>query len=159
MDIAKFLRIAFVYNTSGGCFWQFYHGTVKSAGVLVLWFSASTCFQFWLKTFTKCCTNNSLLSLGKMKNINCFRFWSKTYPERCTNINYVIHVSKYFFPLHFAVSLVLSIPGYDLGNGRILCKQKYCIKNMAVKISILILFCFCLLCWFKIHLFCIMSLL
>ena len=65
VDIAKFLRIAFLYNTSGGCFWQSYHGTVKSAGVPVLWFRASTCFQFWSKTFTKRCTNNSLLSRDK----------------------------------------------------------------------------------------------
>ena len=36
VDIAKFLRIAFLYNTSGGCLWQSYHGTVKSAGVPVL---------------------------------------------------------------------------------------------------------------------------
>ena len=96
MDIAKFLRIVFLYNTSGGCFWQSYHGTVKSAGVPVLWFRASTCFRFWSKTFTKRCTNNSLLSCDKtissllelighmlliseyvLENINCFRFWWK----------------------------------------------------------------------------------
>ena len=56
------------------------------------------------------------------------------------------HVSKDFLPLHFAVGQVLSISGYDLENGRMPCKQKYCIKNMAVKIPILILFRFCLLC-------------
>ena len=63
--LQNLLRIAFWYNTSGGCFWQSYHGTVKSAGVPVLWFRASTCFQFWSKTFTKRCTNNSLLSRDK----------------------------------------------------------------------------------------------
>ena len=103
VDIAKFLRIVFLYNTSGGCFWQSYHGTVKSAGVPVLWFRASTCFRFWSKTFTKRCTNNSLLSRDKTisslleligqvlsiseyfsKNINCVRFWWKTFTKRCT---------------------------------------------------------------------------
>ena len=65
MDAAKFLRIVFLYNTSGGCFWQSYHNTIKSAGVPVLWFRASTCFRFWSKTFMKHCSNNSLLSCDK----------------------------------------------------------------------------------------------
>ena len=43
-----------------------------------------------------------------------------------------------FLPLYFAVDQVLSVSGYDLENGRMSCKQKYCIKNMAVKIPILI---------------------
>ena len=57
--------------------------------------------------------------------------------------------SKDFLSLHFAVGQVLSISGYDLENGKMPCKQKYCIKNMTVKIPILILFRFCLLCWLK----------
>ena len=61
VDIAKFLRIVFLYNTSGGCFWQSYHGTVQPAGVPVLWFHASKTS----KTFTKRCSNNSLLSRNK----------------------------------------------------------------------------------------------
>ena len=65
MDAAKFLRIVFLYNTSGGCFWQSYHNTIKSAGVPVLWFRTSTCFRFWSKTFMKHCSNNSLLSCDK----------------------------------------------------------------------------------------------
>ena len=71
---------------------------VKSAGVPVLWFHASKWLRFWSKTFTKPCTNISLLSLTKQflgclnllvacfwfqnmfwKNINCFRFWWKTF--------------------------------------------------------------------------------
>ena len=107
--IARCLRIAFLCNTSGGCFWQSYHGTVKSAGVPV---RASTCFWFWSKTFTKRCTNNYLLSRGNStsflacvdwlrasdfrmfwKNISCFRFWWKTYTKRCAN-NYVISHDK-----------------------------------------------------------------
>ena len=42
-----------------------YHDTVKSAGVLVFWFRASTCIWFWSKNFKKRCTNNSLLSRDK----------------------------------------------------------------------------------------------
>ena len=68
-------------------------------------------------------------------------------------------MSKDFLPLHFAVDHVLSISRYDLENGRMPCKQKYCINNMAVKIPILILLCFSLLCWLKNHLFCILPLL
>ena len=56
------------------------------------------------------------------------------------------YVSKDFLHLHFAVDQVLSISGYELENGRMLCKQKYQIKNMAVKIPISILLRFCLLC-------------
>ena len=40
-----------------------------------------------------------------------------------------------------------------------LCQQKYCIKNMAVKIPILIMFRFALLCRLKDHLFFVLSLL
>ena len=54
-------------------------------------------------------------------------------------------MSKYFLSLDFAVGQVLSISGYDLQNGEMPCKQKYCIKNMAVKIPNLILLRFCLL--------------
>ena len=68
-------------------------------------------------------------------------------------------MSKYFLPLHFAVDQVLSISGYDFEHGKMPCKQKYCIKNMAVKISILILFHLRSLCSLKNHLFCILSLL
>ena len=140
----------------------------KSAGVPVLWFRASTCFRFWSKAFTKRCTNNSLLTRDKIisclleltghvlsisecfgKSINSFRFWWKTYTKRC-------HVSKDFLPPHFAVGQLLSVSG-DLENGRMPCKQKYCIKNMAVKIPILILFRFCLLYWLKNHLLCVLS--
>ena len=32
VDIAKFLRIALLYNSSGGCIWLSYHNTVKSTG-------------------------------------------------------------------------------------------------------------------------------
>ena len=133
-------------------------------------------FSILIKTFMKRCTNNSLLSRGKtissllelkdhvlsisqyvlekqllsilMKNLH-----------KALRIYCVIHMSTDFLPLHFAVGQVLSISGYDLENGRMPCKQKYCIKNMTVKIPILILFRFCLLCWLKNHLFCVLSLL
>ena len=66
--------------------------------------------------------------------------------ECCTNTMWY-HVSKDFLCLHFVDGQVLSISGYDLENGRKPYKQKYWIKNLAVKIPILILFHFCLLCW------------
>ena len=46
VDIAKFLRIVFLYNTSGGCFWQSYHGTVKPAGLPVFDFAPPLAFDF-----------------------------------------------------------------------------------------------------------------
>ena len=103
MGIAKFSRIALLYHISGGCFWKSYHGTVKSAGVPVLWFHASMSFRFW--------ANNSLQSHDKKilpclnwlvmciqfqrvfwKN-NCFWFWWRTYTRHCTR-NYVISCVK-----------------------------------------------------------------
>ena len=46
-------------------------------------------------------------------------------------------MSKDFSPLHFAIAQVLSISGYDMENERMPGRQKYCIKNIAVKIPIL----------------------
>ena len=111
VDIAKFLRIVFLYNTSGGCFWQSYHNTIKSAGVPVLWFRTSTCFRFWSKTFLikrnvaqiiiyyhvikqfLACLNWLVTCFRFQdifwKNMNCFWFWWKTYTKCCTS-NYVI---------------------------------------------------------------------
>ena len=51
----------------------------------------------------------------------------------------VISRVKIFFPLHFAVDLVLSISGYNFENGRMPCKQKYCIKNKAVNSDFVLL--------------------
>ena len=118
-----------------------------------------------LNWLIKRCINNSLLSRDKTmsslleltghvfwvhnmfwKNVNCFQFWWKTYTKGCTS-NYVIsrvkrlHVSKDFLPLHFAVQ-VLSISGFDSENRRMWCKQKYFIKNIAMKIPNLIFFPF-----------------
>ena len=95
VDIAKFLRIDFLCNISGGCFWQSYHGTVKSARVSVLWFRASTCFRFWLKTFTKRCTNNSLLLLDK--TISCLR----------ELIDHVLSISEYVWEKHWLLSILM----------------------------------------------------
>ena len=67
------------------------------------------------------------------------------------------HKDLIFLPLYFVLGQVLSISGYDLLNRRMSRKQNYCI--MAVKIPSLILFRFCLFCWLKNHLFCVLSLL
>ena len=70
----------------------------------------STCFWFWSKNFTRCCTNNSLLCCDKtissllelighihLENINCFWFWWNNYTKRCTS-NYNITCQNTFFP-------------------------------------------------------------
>ena len=136
------------------------HGTVKPAGVPVFWFSTSTCFRFWSKTFTKRCSNNFLLSRDKSifyyyvinqflpcmfwKN-NCFRFWWKTYTNRCTS-NYIKSGVKLF-----------SSPALCIWSGAFNFRVWFRKWNMVVKIPILILFFFCLLCWLKNLLFCVLS--
>ena len=153
VDIAKTFRIIFLYNSSTGCFWQSYPSTVKSAGMPVLWFPASTRFQFWSKYFMKHCTNNSLLSRDKTissllevighafdfrmfwKNTNCFQFWWKTYTKHYTSNCVISCVKRLSSPSLCSRS--------DAFNFRVwLGKQ-----NMAMKIPILILLYFCLLCW------------
>ena len=96
VDIAKFLRIAFLCNTSGGCFWQSYHGTVKSAGVPALWFRASTCFQFWSKTFTKRCTNNFYYYVSE-----------KTISSLLELIDHVLWISEYVSEKHWLLSILI----------------------------------------------------
>ena len=127
VGIAKFLRIVFFYNTSGGCFWQSYDGTVKPARVPAFDFAPPRAFDINQKLSRTVAqiilyyhlTNRSLLCLiwwvmyfwfqnMFWKNINCFRFWWKTYTKCCAS-NYVIHVSNDFLLLHFAVGQVLSI--------------------------------------------------
>ena len=81
------------------------------------------------------------------KNINCFRFWWKTCTKRCTS-NYVIScVKRLYSPALCSWSGTF--------NFRVWFENWY----MVVKILILILFLFCLLCWLKNHLFCVLSLL
>ena len=163
VDIAKLLRILFLYNTSGGCFWQSYHSAVKSAGVLVLWFYTSTHFRLWSKTFTKhssndfyCHTTTQFLlcliwfvtcfQFQNMfwKNINCFWFWWKTYAKRCTS-NYVI-------------ACVEGLSSLALCGWSGACSLRVWFGKWNIA-PILISLCFCLLCWLKKHLFCILSLL
>ena len=107
VDIAKFLRIGFLYNTSGGCFWQSYHGTC-SAGCLFFDFPPPRAFTFdqklsrnlaqislyyhVTKQFLPCLHwLVTCFQFQKMfwKNINCFRFWRKIFTKRCAS-NYVI---------------------------------------------------------------------
>ena len=81
------------------------------------------------------------------KNINCFRFWWKTYTKRCTSNCVILLVKRLSSP---ALCGWLGAFNFCLWFGK---------RNMAVKIPISILFCFCLLCWLKNHLFCVLSLL
>ena len=86
---------------SCGYFWLSYHSTVKSPGVPVFWFRATTCFRFWSKLswnvaqiilychvtrqFLPCL--NWKITCFRFHNMfwknNCFRFWWKTYTKRC----------------------------------------------------------------------------
>ena len=139
------LRIAFLRNTSGGCFWKFYHGTLKSSGVPVLWFRASSCFGFWSKTFTKR-TNISLLSREKtiscllelighvhliseyvLGNINCFWFWWNTYKKRCKS-NFNITCQNTFFPCTLRLVRCFQFQGMILKTEE--CRVS---KNIALK--------------------------
>ena len=108
VDVATFLRIAFLCNTSGGWFWQSYHGTVKSPGCLFFDFPPLRAFTFDQKLSRNVVqiilyyhvTKQFLSYLNWLvtcfqfqntfwKNINCFRFWWKIYANRCIS-NYVI---------------------------------------------------------------------
>ena len=80
------------------------------------------------------------------KNISCFRFWWKTYTKHCTNNCVISRVKRLSSPA-LCVDQVFLISRYDSENRKIMYKQKYWIKTMAVKIPILILFRFCLLWW------------
>ena len=105
----------------------------------VLWFRASTCFEFWSKTFTKRCINNFLVSRTEQflpclnwlvtcfrfqnmfwRNINCFQFWWKTYTKRCTSN---------FSPQHFAVGQVLSISGFNLEMEECSVSKNFALKT------------------------------
>ena len=165
--IARCLRIAFLYNTSSGCFWQSYHGTVKSAGVPVFWFRASACFRFWSKTFTKRCSNNSLLSRDK------------SISSLLDLIGHVLLVSEYVLEQHSLFAILMKnlhkvLHKYVISRAKRLSSPALCDwsgafslrvwfgkRNMALKTPILILFPFFslfLLCWLKKHLFCVLSL-
>ena len=121
------------------------------------------CFGFWSKTHTKRYTTNSLLKqlvksyfwqnnfiLGWVDRSHAFDFricLGKT--SAAFDFNEKLVISKDFLPLLFAVDHRFSISGYNLKNGRMLCKQKHWIKNMVEKIPILILLRFCLICWLQ----------
>ena len=75
------------------------------------------------------------------KNISCFWFWQKTCKKHCTN-NYVISCVKRFY-----------LPAFSVFQGMIWKNECHVSKNIelktwAVKVPILILFHFYLLCWF-----------
>ena len=165
MNISKFLRIVFLYNTTGGCFWQSYHSIVKPAGAPVLWFRASTCFNFGQKfswnfaqmIFYYHMTNQFLPCFMWLvacfwfqnmfwKNINCFQFWRKTYTGRCTS-NYVISRVKTFFP-YLTVGQVLSVSGYDLKKGTSWWKSRFwfCSSFFTLLSLFTVSVCLCLLC-------------
>ena len=117
VDIVNFLRTAFLQKTTGGWFWQSYHGTVKSASLFLVWFCAFMCFRTWLKTYAKRCTNHFYYHVTKQflsclnyfikcirlqnmfwRNISCFWFWWKIYTKCCTNNNVISRVKRLSLP-------------------------------------------------------------
>ena len=114
----KILKIAFLCNTSGCCFWQAYHGTVKSAGVPID-FATPRAFDFDQKlsqnvaqlifyyhvtkqippclNWLVACFSIWFLNMF-WKNINCFQFSWKTYTKRCTSNCVISHVKRLSSP-------------------------------------------------------------
>ena len=82
-------------------------------------------------------TNEFLPCMKFWKKINCFRFWWKPYTNRCTS-NYVISRVKR-----------LSSPALCSWSGAFNLREWFGKWDMAMKIPILILFLFYLLCWLK----------
>ena len=120
VNIAKFLRIVFLWNNSGGCFWQSCRGTVKSAGCLFLDFAPPRAFDFdqkltrnvtqiilyydVTKQFLPCLNWSVTCFWFKnmfWKNISCFRFCWKTYTKPCTS-NYLNPCVKRLFVSAFS---------------------------------------------------------
>ena len=110
----------------------------------VFWFWASTCFPFGQKltrnvaqiqshgksiSFLLELIDNVRFQNTFWKSNSCFQFWWKTYTKLPALCGWSSALISRIWPR------------------RMPCKQKYWIKNVAVKIPILILFCFCLLCW------------
>ena len=81
------------------------------------------------------------------KNINCFQFWWKSYTKRCTSNCVISRVKR------------LSSPALCVWSGSFNFRVWFGKRNMAIKTPILILLRFCLLCWLKKHLFCVLPLL
>ena len=115
---------------------------VEQSQLGYLFFRASTYFRFWSKPtqnvaqiilyyhVTKQFLDglNWLMTCFRFQNIfcrnSCFRFWWKTYTKCCSN-NYVISGVKRISSPVLCFDQVLLISGYDLENGRMLCKQNY----------------------------------
>ena len=131
--------------------------------------SRLTCFRFWSKTFAKRCTNNSLLSHDKTISSlleligyvflisECFRktLIALDFDEKLTQCvaQITIKCQKTFFSCTLRLVRCFQFQGMIWKTEACRIKQKYCIKNIAVKIPILILFRICLICWRKNHLF------
>ena len=165
VDITKFLKIVFLCNTSGGCLWQPYHGTVKSAGVPVLWFCASTCFRFWSKTFTKRRINNSLLTHDKiiyslLELIAHILSIAECFEKTLIAFDFDEKITQSFAQVCL-ISCVkrISSPALCGLSGALDFRVWFWKRDTAVKTPILTLFRFCLLCWLKNHLFCVLFLL
>ena len=124
----------------------------RNVAQIILYYHVTKQFLPCLNWLVTCFQFQSMFS----KNISCFRFWWKTYAKRCTSNNYVKRLSS---PALCGWSgWCFQFQGM-IWKTKECRKQKYCIKNMAVKIPILVLLRFCLLWWLKSYLFCVLSLL
>ena len=113
----------------------------QNVAQIILYYHVAKQFLPYLNWFIMCFRFKNMF----WKN-SCFRFWWKTYTKRWTN-NYVIScVKRLPQPALCGWSSAFSFRIW-LENGRMPCKQKYLIKTMAIKIPILILFRFRLLCY------------
>ena len=163
VDIAKFFKKVFLYNTSGGCLWQSYHGTVNQLGCLffvshlhVLSILIKKFHETLLKLFfTMTWQNSFFLAWFDWSRAFYFRIcFGKTlialvFDEKRTQSVALCNITfqKNFFPQYFAVGTYFQFHG-------MICKTE-----KAVKISILILLRFCLPCSLKNHFFYLLSLL
>ena len=108
--------------------WQSYHGTVKPAGVPVLWFRISMCFRFWSKTSTKRYSNNFLLSREKtisslldlIGHVLLISEYETLHKQLCN-----ITCQKIFFPCTLRLVKCFQFKGYDLENGTWRWKSRY----------------------------------
>ena len=144
MQHLRWLLLTVLPRYSTPCAFDLDRKLLRNVAKIILYYHVTKNSLTCLNWLVKCFWFQNMF----WKNINYFRFWWKTCTKRCTSNCYVILRVKRLS------SLVLR--GWSGAfNFRVWFRK----RNMAVKTPILILFRFCLLCWLKSHLFCVLSLL
>ena len=141
VNIPKLSRIAFLYNNSGGYFWQscfnFDHKLSWNVARIILYYHVEKQFLPGLNWLVTCFRFQNMF----WKNIYCFQFWWKTYTKHCTS-SYVISRIKRLYSL--------ALCGWSGAfNFRVWFGEG---KNPDFDFVLLFL-----LCWIKSHLFCVLS--